>query len=193
MRAGRGTDCRRVLDIRVVVASTFTEQPNQHKRSAPKRVIGQSNGHLVRGWRRGWRIPRCSSPTSRAVRWSWPSWRTSGCLRLRRRSRGRGVPASILREQQQLEQAEGARREGEGVPRERCTRGSGARRLGFSVVVRRGGGRGRGRGCGIGLAWPSLLDADRLDCLLRDSTTAGVTNNHFDLDRLVDALGIKHR
>jgi hypothetical protein len=48
------------------------------------------------------------------------------------------------------------RREGEGVPRERCTRGSGARRCSFSVVARRGGGRGRGRGCGIGLAWPSL-------------------------------------
>ena len=29
------------------------------------------------------------------------------------------------------------RREGEGVPRERCTRGSGARRRGFSVVARR--------------------------------------------------------
>ena len=38
----------------------------------------------------------------------------------------------------------------------------------------------------------SALDADRLDYLLRDSTMAGVTNNHFDLDRLVDALGIKH-
>ncbi len=40
--------------------------------------------------------------TSRTARWSWPSSRTSGCLRLRRRSRGRGVPASILRERQPL-------------------------------------------------------------------------------------------
>ena len=38
----------------------------------------------------------------------------------------------------------------------------------------------------------SALDADRLDYLLRDSTMTGVTNTHFDLDRLVDALGIKN-
>jgi len=118
-----------VLHVRIVVASTSTEQPNQHKRSAPRRVIGQSNGHPVRGWRRRWRIPRCSSPTSRTVRWSWPSWRTSGCRRKRRRSRGREVPASILRERQRLEQRPKARRrrEGGGVPRGRRARGSGAR------------------------------------------------------------------
>jgi uncharacterized protein len=38
----------------------------------------------------------------------------------------------------------------------------------------------------------SALDADRMDYLLRDSTMAGVWTNHFDLARLVDALGIKH-
>jgi len=35
------------------------------------------------------------------------------------------------------------------------------------------------------------LDADRLDYLLRDSTMAGVWTNQFDLDRLIDALGVK--
>ncbi len=52
-----------------------------------------------------------------------------GCLRLRHRSRGRGVPASILHEGQRLEQRPKAqrRREGGGVSRGRCARGSGAR------------------------------------------------------------------
>ena len=66
-----------------------------------------------------------SWPTSRTARWSWPSWRTSGCRRLRRRSRGREVPASTLRERQRLPQGPNARRrrEGEGVPRGRSARG----------------------------------------------------------------------
>ena len=38
-----------------------------------------------------------------AESWSWPSWRASGCPRRRHRSRGREVPASILRERQRLE------------------------------------------------------------------------------------------
>jgi len=38
----------------------------------------------------------------------------------------------------------------------------------------------------------SALDADRLDYLLRDSTMAGVWTNHFDLGRLIEALGIKN-
>jgi uncharacterized protein len=37
----------------------------------------------------------------------------------------------------------------------------------------------------------SALDADRLDYLLRDATMTGVWTHRFDLDRLVDALGIK--
>jgi hypothetical protein len=47
--------------------------------------------------------------TSRTARWSWPSWRTSGCRRRRRRSREREVPASILRERQRLGQGPKAR------------------------------------------------------------------------------------
>jgi HD superfamily phosphohydrolase len=37
----------------------------------------------------------------------------------------------------------------------------------------------------------SALDADRLDYLLRDSTMAGIWTNRFDLERLIDALGVK--
>jgi hypothetical protein len=37
----------RVLDVSVAAAGAATEQPKQHKRSAPKRVTGQSNGHLI--------------------------------------------------------------------------------------------------------------------------------------------------
>ena len=114
----------------------------------------QSNVHLVRGWRRGWGIPRCSSLTSRTARWSWPSSRTSGCRRKRHRSRGREVPASILLEWQRLEQRPKPRRrrEGGGVPRGRRARDSGLDGVALSSPARRRGGRRRSRRCGIGLA-----------------------------------------
>ena len=87
--------------------------------------------------------------TSRPARWSWLSWRTSDCLRLRRRSRGRGVPASILQEWQWLGPGPTARatsRERRGAARTTCARG---------------GGRARSRGCGIGLTWPGLRSRGR--------------------------------
>jgi hypothetical protein len=75
-------------------------------------------------------------PTSRWSTLSWPSSRTSGCRRRRHQSRGRDVPASMVRERQRLERRLKARRhrEGGGVPRGRGARGSRARRHGFSVA-----------------------------------------------------------
>jgi hypothetical protein len=90
--------------------------------------------------------------TSRPARWSWPSWRTSGCRRRRHRSRGGGVPASILRERQRLEQWPKARATSRGrrcAARTTCAR-FGARRRGFPSPTRRRGGRGRGCLAGSG-------------------------------------------
>ena len=96
--------------------------------------------------------------TSRPARWLWPLGRTSGCLRVRRRSRGRGVPASILQEWQWLGPGPTARarRESEGVPRGRRARGSGASAAWFFRRQREG--RRAREGSWLrdrpGLAWP---------------------------------------
>jgi hypothetical protein len=91
------------------------DEPRGRRREAGRladRVGPASTAHPSIWWT-FWPAPAVAGgrlwPTFRSARWSWPSWRTSGCLRLRHRSRGREVPASSLRERQQLEQAEGAR------------------------------------------------------------------------------------